>query len=85
MRVYDTEIEFKLPGGRVEINEYHDEGPDYRHPPWWHARIVLVEGERVAIINVNRRTQKELYEALEQLEDVFEAAKTSALDAATVN
>jgi hypothetical protein len=80
VRVYDTEIEFKTGNGSVEISEYHDERHGTIGPHRWNARVVLIEDGGIDIVNINRNTQQELYQALEQVEDLFEAAKTAVLE-----
>lgn len=83
MRVYDTEISLNLPGGTVEIDEYHDEHKEFIGPHHWHARVVVIEDGGVDVVNLNRDTQTELHKALEQIKDLFEAATTAVLDAAS--
>jgi hypothetical protein len=81
VRIHDTEIEFKTPNGSVEITEYHDERHGTIGPHHWHARVVIVEDNGVDVVNVNRDTQQELYQALENIKETFEAAITAVLDA----
>ena len=85
MRVYDTEIKHEEPGGVVEISEYHDERDGWVGPRRWHARIVVIDDTGIDVININRDTQQEVYQALERIEGIFETAKTAVLDAANVS
>lgn len=82
MRVYDTDIKLEMPGGTAEIYEYHDEHEPFIGKHHWHARVIVVEDGGVNVTNLNRDTQIELFKALEQVKDLFEAATTAVLDAA---
>lgn len=83
MRIYDNEIKLSLPGGTVEIDEYHDEKGQFVGKSHWHARVVVIEDGGIDIVNLNRDTQPELHQALEGIKDLFEAATTAVLDAAS--